>query len=238
MRPAEAERPADMLSGVEDSKLPASFFSQLLPAIDDLAELKLTLVALSMLRQKDGDYRFLRHAELLADDNLMRGLAAVDAAADPHEILDVALERAVERGALLDARIVAGEAGAARLYFPNDERGRDLQRRAQTGRWRPSRADEIELLPPRPTLFAIYEENIGVLTPMLAEAIKEAQAAYPREWIEDAIRYAVVRNARSWRYISKVLDTWQQEGRSRETSGRLPRGPRSYTKGKRKDRIR
>lgn len=235
----EAERPAETLSGVEDSKLPASFFSRLLPAIDDLAELKLTLVALSMLRQKDGDFRFLRHAELLADADLMRGLAAVDAATDPREILDVALERAIERGALLDARIVMGDEGeSGRLIFLNDERGRELQRRALSGHWRPSRADEIELLPPRPTLFAIYEENIGVLTPMLAEAIKEAQAAYPREWIEDAIRYAVERNARSWRYISKVLDAWQQEGRSLETSGRLPKGPRSYTTGKRKDRIR
>jgi len=235
----EAERPADMLSGVEDRKLPAGFFSQLLPAIDDLAELKLTLVALSMLRQKDGDYRFLRHEELLADGDLMRGLAAIDAAAGPRETLDAALARAFKRGALLDARIVTGDEGESRrLYFLNDERGRELQRRAQSGHWRPSRADEIELLPPRPTLFAIYEENIGVLTPMLAEAIKEAQTTYPREWIEDAIRYAVERNARSWRYISKVLDTWQQEGRSRETSGRLPKGPRSYTTGKRKDRIR
>ena len=235
----EAERPAETLSGVEDSKLPASFFSRLLPAIDDLAELKLTLVALSMLRQKDGDFRFLRHAELLADADLMRGLAAVDTATDPLEILEAALERAIERGALLDARIVMGDEGESRrLFFLNDERGRELQRRALSGLWRPSRADEIELLPPRPTLFAIYEENIGVLTPMLAETIKEAQATYPREWIEDAIRYAVERNARSWRYISKVLDAWQQEGRSRETSGRLPKGPRSYTTGKRKDRIR
>lgn len=239
MRPLEAERPADMLSGVEDRKLPALFFSQLLPAIDDLAELKLTLVALSMLRQKDGDYRFLRHEELLADADLLRGLAAVDAAADPLEILDAALERAMERGSLLAARVVTGEEGESRrLYFLNDERGRVLQRRAQSGQWRPSSADEIELLPPRPTLFAIYEENIGVLTPMLAEAIIEARESYPREWIEDAIRYAVERNARSWRYISKVLDVWQQEGRSRETSGRLPKGPRSYTTGKRKDRIR
>ena len=234
----DAERPADMLTGVEDSKLPASFFSQQLPAIDDLAELKLTLVALSMLRQKEGDYRFLRHDELLADDDLMRGLAAVDVATDPHVILDAALERALKRGALLAARVASDKGGESRrLYFLNDERGRESQRQAQSGHWRPTTADEIELLPPRPTLFAIYEQNIGVLTPMLAEAIKEAQASYPREWIEDAIRYAVERNARSWRYVSKVLDAWQQEGRSRETSGRLPKGPRSYTTGKRKDRI-
>ena len=232
----EADRLTGLMTGEEDIKLPAQVFSRLLPAIDDLAELKLTLVALSMLLQKEGDYRFLRHDELLGNADLMRGLAVTDTAADARDILDAALERAVERGTLLAARVETGDE-TRRLYFINDERGRELQRQAQSGQWRPAAADEIEVLPPRPTLFAIYEENIGVLTPMLAEAIKDAQATYPRDWIEDAIRYAVERNARSWRYISKVLHAWQQEGRSRETSGRLPRGPRRYTAGKRKDFI-
>lgn len=232
----EADCAPDQMTGEEDIKLPAQVFSRLLPAIDNLAELKLTLVVLSMLRQKEGDYRFLRHEELLGNADLMRGLAVVDAATDARQILDAALESAGQRGTLLAANVVTSDE-TRRLYFINDERGRELQRQAQSGQWRPAAAAEIEVLPPRPTLFAIYEENIGVLTPMLAEAIKEAQATYPREWIEDAIRYAVERNARSWRYISKILESWQQEGRSRETSGRLPRGPRRYTAGKRKDFI-
>ena len=232
----EFDHTADVMTGEEDSKLPSGFFSRLLPEIDDLAELKLTLVALSMLRQKEGDYRFLRHEELADNADLMRGLAVTDGAQDSRRILDAALERAIDRGTLLAAQVVTGDE-TRRLYFSNDQRGSELQRQAQSGQWRPAAADEIEVLPPRPTLFAIYEENIGMLTPMLAESIKEAQATYPRDWIEDAIRYAVERNARSWRYISKVLEAWQQEGRSRETSGRLPRGPRRYTAGKRKDFI-
>lgn len=232
----EADHLSGLMTGEEDVKLPAQVFSRLLPAIDDLAELKLTLVALSMLRQKEGDYRFLRHEELLGNAALMRGLAVVDKTSDAREILNAALERAIERGTLLAAHIVTGDE-TRRLYFINDKRGRELQRQAQSGHWRPVAADEIEVLPPRPTLFAIYEENIGLLTPMLADAIKEAQGTYPRQWIEDAIRYAVERNARNWRYISKILEAWQQEGRSRETSGRLPRGPRRYTAGKRKDFI-
>ena len=236
MKQMEADRLPELITAEEDSRLPAGFFSRLLPAIDDLAELKLTLVALSMLRQKEGDYRFLRHDELLGDADLMRGLAVADAAAESSVTLDAALERAIKRGTLLEAYIEKRDEPRP-LYFSNDESGRELQRQAQSGQWRPASADEIEVLPPRPTLFAIYEENIGVLTPMLAEAIKEAQATYPRQWIEDAIRYAVERNARNWRYISKVLEAWRQEGRSRETSGRLPRGPRRYTVGKRKDFI-
>ena len=220
----------------EEIRLPAAFMTRLLPEIDDLAELKLTLFFLAAIRQKDGNYRYLRRAEFMADDNLMRGLAISDPALEPECILDAALRKAIERGTLLSTEIALG--GERRqLYFPKDRAGRDLLRQARAGNWRPAHADEIEILPVRPTLFSMYEENIGALTPMIAEAIKGAQAEYPHDWIEDAMRYAVERNARSWRYIQRVLEGWQQEGRSRESTGGPHAGPRSYTRGKRKGFI-
>ena len=51
--------------------LPASFFSELLPLIDDLAELQLTLCCCRALAQKDAPVRYLRLEELLADENLL-----------------------------------------------------------------------------------------------------------------------------------------------------------------------
>ena len=236
MRDMEADQGNRLVSGAEDIKLPAYVFSQVMPQIDDLAELKLTLVVLAMLRQKEGDYRYLRREELLADDDLIQGLAVIDPSLKPADSLDLALQKALARGTLLAAELDMGNASSC-LYFSNDARGKVLQQQIQSGQWRPATADEIEVLPPRPSLFALYEENIGVLTPMLAETIKEAQATYPREWIEDAMRYAVERNARSWRYISKVLEAWQQEGRSRETSGGHLERHKQYTAGEWKDFI-
>ena len=222
--------------GQEDIRLPAAFLTRLLPEIDDLAELKLTLFFLAAIRQKDGNYRYIRRAEFLADQAFMRGLAISDPARPPECSLDAALQKALQRGTLASAEITL-DGKTRQLYFPNDRAGRDLLRQARAGNWKPAHADEIEILPPRPTLFSIYEENIGALTPMIAEAIKAAQTEYPHDWIEDAMRYAVERNARSWRYIQRVLEGWQQEGRSRETTGGPHAGPRSYTRGKRKGFI-
>jgi DnaD/phage-associated family protein len=63
------------------------------------------------------------------------------------------------------------------------------------------------------SLLALYEENIGLVTPLLLEELREAEARYPAQWLEDAIREAVRANARSWRYVRKVLERWAQHGR-------------------------
>jgi DnaD/phage-associated family protein len=65
----------------------------------------------------------------------------------------------------------------------------------------------------RPALIGLYEQNIGLVTPMLIDELREAEDRYPREWIEEAMREAVRANARSWRYIRKVLERWATNGR-------------------------
>ena len=213
---------------LESLQLPSAEFAVALADIDHLAELKLTLRFLAMLQQKEASYRYLRYDELQADDILMRALKTQDALVD-------ALQRGIARGTLLEAQIES-DGCARRLFAWNDADGRAWQRQIQAGEWQPAAVDEIEVLPPRPSLYALYEDNLGLLTPMIAEAIRDAERAYPREWIEDAMRYAVQRNARSWRYVHKMLENWQQEGRSREAD---PGGSqkRQYQKGKWKDFI-
>ncbi len=223
-------------AGGAEIRLPASLLTRLIRAIDDLAELKLSIVFLAAIQQKEGKYRYLRLEELLGDGDLLRGLAACDHKASPEEALRAALQKALRRGTLLQAELsMNGE--ARQLYFLNDRAGRELQAQLQAGRWQPAYADEIEILPPRPTLFSLYEENIGILTPMIAEAIKAAQSEYPPDWIEEAMRYAVERNARNWRYIQRVLEGWQQEGRSHETTGRHLERRKQYAAGEWKDYI-
>lgn len=202
--------------------LPASFFSDFLPVIDDMAELKVTIFAQAALQQKEGDYRFLRFDEFADDEPLMRGLAVIDDSVSVRELLTTALEKAVARGTLLMAQIDMG-GGARRFYTGADEAGRALQQRIQDGNWRPGIDGEIELLPPRPSIYGLYEDNIGVLTPMIVDSLKDAEASYPREWIEEAMRLAVEGNKRNWRYVKAILERWQQEGRWGEKTGRHPR---------------
>ena len=171
-----ARNGAAFVRDLEPVALPAYFYRELLPAIDDLAELKLTVFSLAALGQKEGDFRYLRFREFIADERLMRGLAVANPSAAAEETVERALEKAVARGTLLLAEVAtAGE--TERYYFSADESGVALQRRIQAGEWRPAADGEIELLPPRPSIYALYEENIGVLTPMIAESIKEAQAS-------------------------------------------------------------
>lgn len=216
--------------------LPAQLFESLLLEIDDLAELKLTLFCLSALQQKEGSYRYLRYDELLKNKQLMNSLQPGDDSGRASETLDEALESAVRRGALLEA-IIDRQGTQKRVYLLNDVEGQATQRQLAAGEWLPAGDDEIEILPPRPTLYGLYEENIGPLTPMIVEALREAEAEFPYDWIEEALRYAAERNIRNWRYIRKVLDSWRREGRKGEKAGRDLERRKQYTAGEWKDFI-
>ena len=63
-----------------------------------------------------------------------------------------------------------------------------------------------------PNLFAVYETEIGILTPMIADAIQDAEKTYPAKWITDAIREAVSNNKRNWKYIEAILKRWKAQG--------------------------
>jgi DNA replication protein len=184
--------------------LPVAFYRQLLPQIDHLGELKLTVYVFWRLEQVEGAFRFLRPADFLQDEAFIQGLGCP---------LEEALQRAVSRGVLLEAQLDAG-AGSESLYFLNSPKGRAALHAIQSGGWRPA----VEAPPAAPhhqppNIFRLYEENIGPLTPLIAETLGEAEDTYPAGWIEDAIAIAVKSNKRTWRYIAAILERWQLEGR-------------------------
>ncbi len=93
----------------------------------------------------------------------------------------------------------------------------------------------VRVLVERPDIYALYEQNIGLLTPILAERLQDAQTRYPAEWIEEAFEEAVANNKRNWRYIERILERWAAEGKhSGQDRGRTERtlDPDKYTKGK------
>jgi DnaD/phage-associated family protein len=217
--------PAGDLPGVA---LPAFFFSDLLPLIDDLAELKVTLHALWLLDSKPGTLRFVQASEFLADERLRAGLAE-------HAIAD-GLERAVARGTLLPVT-VERYGQALTWYFLNDEPGRDAIdriRRGQVPEFDDPLADNTGLRAARPNIFVLYEQNIGLLQPIIADELRDAELRYPADWIEDAFRIAVEQNKRAWRYIRAILERWATEGR--DAADAAPRSPRTRrSKSKRVD---
>jgi hypothetical protein len=194
--------------------LPTAFFIDLLPLIDDVHELKLTLFVFYAVQQREGRYRYLRHGELLVNEALHRifGMAAPAETAVLEAAIGPVIRRACERGTLLCAELALGD-HPERLYFINAEPGRTALAQIAAGLWQPGEGGRIEILPERPGIFQLYEANIGPLTPIVADRLRDAEKTYPRVWIEDAITTAVEKNARNWRFIEAVLDRREKEGK-------------------------
>ena len=197
---------------------PAPLFGTLLEQIDDLAELKCLLRVLWLLQQKKGYPRFVSHSEALADRAMATAIGG-----SPRDISG-ALDACVRRGTLAMAVIsVNGESTGEeeRLYALNTERDRRALAQTASDAFVVGHSQTEPIPEPwdatveRPNIFALYESNIGMLSPMIADELKEAETLYPVEWIEDAFREAVAQNARSWRYIVRILESWEREGRSR-----------------------
>ncbi|MDH7487425.1 MAG: DnaD domain protein [Anaerolineae bacterium] len=213
--------------------IPDLFFSELLPAIDDLAELKVTLHCFWLLAQKKGTFRYIRRQELLSDEVLLRGLETAERPAAT--ALQQALERAVARGTLLQAT-VERDGQTEEWYFLNSAGGRQIAERLQRGDWTDlpelATAESVRLQLARPNIFVLYEQNIGPLTPLIAEELREAEQSYPAEWIEEAFRIAVEQNVRRWRYARAILERWRQEGKDDKTAQRDDRQERyRYIRG-------
>ena len=216
--------------------LPDLFFTELLPTIDHLGELKVTLHVLWLVIQKKGEQRCVSAGELAADERLLGGLGSPVQSA--REALNDALERAVVRGTLL--QVATGtEPDDQNWYFVNSESGRKAIAEVLAGKWSPVEGDQsVHLKAKRPNIFVLYEQNIGALTPIMAETLMEAEENYPEDWIEDAFREAVKSNVRKWRYVESILENWASEGRGNEESRRTDeRDRRRFIEGEYADYI-
>ncbi len=199
--------------------VPGLFFRELLPQINDLNELKATIYAFWRLTQKEGHFRYLQIDDFLDDEAFMGGLdKGIDS---PKQALETALSLCIERGSLLRAEVTTGRQRPV-LYFINSPRGRSAVQAIQDGQWRPNEDPRmpLNLSLERPNVFQLYEEHIGPLSPMIADALKDAETTYPYAWIEEGVRIAVERNKRNWRYVTAILERWQQEGRDERTNRR------------------
>jgi len=193
------------------SPIPNSFFHHLLKEIDDVDELKVTLYALWRIGMTEGRVRIMREQDF----------AGV--------VLDPpwALEKAVRRGSL-----VMVQTGSGRYYFLNSPRGQAAAESLRTGNLSPAALTSAAPLPDSPNIFRIYEENIGPLTPLLADALRDAEQTYPPDWILEATTIAVANNKRNWKYVEAILKRWKEEGHAKKNDWRgAEKDDRRYSEG-------
>ncbi len=235
--------------------IPEVFFTEVLPDIEDSAELKVTLHLFWLLAQKQGNPRCASERELQSDRLLLQSLKRRGDPRPPEERLRQGLEQAVVRGTLLRVYLKLfsegqNEGEAVCWYFFNTARSRKVVAELQgsaliparmlmepdrpstpaqahnepvstgeyavTGNGRVAKTEalaKVQVHIEQPNIFVLYEQNIGLLSPMIAEELKDAAEHYPAEWIEAAFREAVLHNTRKWTYIRAILRRWETEGR-------------------------
>jgi DNA replication protein len=217
---------------VRMTPIPSQFFTDLLPEIDHLGEMKVTLYALWFLDRLETPVRYLTYADFAEDALLSKSL--------PSGELEDALERAVQRGTMLRVSTQPGSAEVEQvLYFLNTPRGRAAVQTIEKGEWRPDLQDHppVSLENERPNIFRLYEENIGPLTPIISDMLREAEDTYRQEWIEEAVRIAVQNNVRRWKYVEAILRSWQEEGRDGTNRRDAEKDRRKYIEGEFADFI-
>ena len=198
---------------------PDPFFGPLLEEIQDLAELKVTLRGIWLLHHKRQGARAVPLDEFLTDTVLLRGLEPEGSADGAVEEIRRGLRLAVRRGVFL---VHGSNPDEAVFVLNNDAGHRALARLKETGSSGPASAVADEA-PARPreklNIFALYEDTIGMLSPIVAERLKEAEQRYPPGWIREAFEIAALENKRSWQYVAAILARWGSEGKGNWAGG-------------------
>lgn len=249
--------------------VPAVFFSEVLPEISNISELKVTLHIFLVLSRKRGYPKGVSYSELRSDKQLLHSLKGPGPGVSPRpaeEMLIEGLELALARGTLLsfvvrlpsvrqaevseqtappydDSLVRLEPMHAGSLLEVDSKQGKRREvcymvntpwNREVVQQWRSGEVDlagidlgldtlykakengsrrRARINVVSPNIFSLYEQNIGVLTPLIAEKLAEAEQGYPPEWITEAFSLAVSSNKRSWRYIEAILKKWASEGR-------------------------
>ncbi|MEX0683256.1 MAG: DnaD domain protein [Dehalococcoidia bacterium] len=200
--------------------VPNLFFARVIPEITDPAELVVSAYFFFAAQLHKRHPRIVSRAELAADRALARSLANISGGTG-QEALTRGIALAVQRGTLVRALMTTDGREDEVFAVNNPANERALRALAARG----MRIEES--LPPAdseaaPSLFSLYEENIGSITPLIADELKDAEERYPAEWLREAVREAVELNKRSWRYIATILRRWETEGPNYEKSERDP----------------
>jgi DnaD/phage-associated family protein len=191
------------------------FFTQVIPKIQDIAELKVVLYVLYLSHYecaaKPQRTEFATSLQSFVTYKELKAISCQPSVGMDEETLHQALNSAINHGTLLHSTLnIDGKCEDVYLL--------------KTESCQPSAVN----------IFALYEQNVGIITPMIAEELKEAERLYPAQWIEEAFKEAVVVNKRSWKYIARILERWASEGReSGEHRQSIKKGsPDKYIKGK------
>jgi DnaD/phage-associated family protein len=197
--------------------VPYEFLHDVVIDITALEELQVTLAVFRLAAELEGLETPLAERAILRDAPLRQAMRKSGITNDPDDRIMSGLELAVGRGTLL--RFIATRGRKETYwYYVNTPVNRHTIAAMERGALAPPAIiwegkTEPRVVADQPNAFRLYEQNIGPLTPLIADQITQAIRDYPADWLEDAIGEAVAYNRRSWRYIVRILENWKATGR-------------------------
>jgi DNA replication protein len=207
-------------SPVEENSihLAEALFRQIIEQTQDITQLKIILYVFYSLARQTNIPAFVTHNELLSSGPTLLNLSNGE--------FSKALQTVVKNGAFLLLKQADRQHD---VYLADTMSNRDIIGQIERGERKLKESSDISIekepVQQPNNIFVLYEQNIGMITPMLSDELKAAAELYPAKWIEDAFKEAVLQNKRSWRYIARILERWTSEGKN---SG-------AYRQGNKKD---
>lgn len=189
-------------------EIPANFLTELLKKIENLHTLKILLLAFQTASTTEDQISYFK-PEFICTEHF----------SDQQPAFWQGLEIAISEKYLLAADITDQDGNQTQICMLNTPKNAAAIEAIQQGKI--TLTDQgIETSSQRPDIFSLYEQNIGPLTPIISDSLKDLEENYPPDWISKAIQVAVKNSARSLRYIEVVLQNWQEEGNYDRTDKR------------------
>ena len=198
--------------------IPPEFFSGLLPKIRDLFELKTVLYLFWFFHHTEGEYPFFTLEQIEQDQLFLSGFGN----SKEEQIINLQQSIHLAEKDKIILRATDQNTGQTPLFFLNTAKGRQGLELVQNGSLKLQLDKDflVKLTKVGPNIFKLYEENFGVITPIIAETLTELEDSYPAEWIEEAFKEAIKNNVRKLRYVEVILKNWQEEGKYERTDRR------------------
>ena len=209
--------------------MPDLFINKLMQEMSGF-DLKCMLVVFQMIKEKKGNVRGVAISELATNR------AMLDCVKDSEGSINEALLRflgaAVRRQLLIGVEVLSGEKKDTRVFL-NTPAGKEMASRVLDEGQNTTASNHLapaRNLVRQEDIFTLYEENIGLITPLIAELLVDAINEFPEDWIREAIAEAVSENKRNWRYIEAILKRWGREGKAngKHRQGTSKEGPERF----------
>ena len=203
---------SDVFSPVRHSSytpVPDALLGEFLEGNRDSRELPCLLRTLYVIHHASASPKAVTSSTLQRDPVIRQILVQED----PQPLLEKLLERAVIAGFLLCAVPPSGE---SICYLLNNNT--NLGQISEKG-WKlvphegATSQERVESEADWPNIFLLYERHIGMITPRIAEELRDADIRYSESLVKRAFEEAIIREKRSWPYIAAILERWVKEGK-------------------------